>query len=601
MICKKILTAALSFAGAMLFASAANAQVTTVVVGVGSSAQFPTAGIAAISPDPINSAFGEACGTNIWTGKNGSASAVVNGLDPRTGTTAEPGSIWVAWNTAQTTACAYLSVDSVVGLRLFFAQGSTGNGTLQFTSGTAAGNLIAGIADTAATVPSAIASAINGAHFSFAATDIRPEDGQYAFFRAANASSSGGFGYNPNCLVAGTPIWSSFSNTNAQVDCFRISGTDPISGDTIPSSKTIPLGAAPVIVFLNTNGNLSGGTLPTNILSKTAEKFFSGQIGSSQSVFGSSVVNAVLSEIQREPTSGTYNTFEFQLVHARDGSAGDGTQELTGFTGSTISPTPAQCFVGGAAFTACTNPMYINSGVNSIRYRAIGTGEMIKAVNGTTAIPTTNPDRLGYAFYSLGSFYITGSHLKYLTLQGIDPLYPSYYANNGLFGTCSGAINTANFQCTSTLPNFANVVNGNYRVWSAYRWVVNTSAPTPPALVTTLLEASQDQAAYALLNPTLGGISTANTNITSVADFVPNSYYPSGTQTAYLPVFRSHYAISGVDGNNGTNGPSAFCAADQTGPNCTEEGGDMAGVVFQITTDQVYYATTGSELLTQIE
>jgi hypothetical protein len=592
---KNIIAAAVTVAGAMLFATAANAQ--TVVLGAGSSALFPTVGIAAVSPDPV-SGSGNPCGNHLWTGKDGTLSAVVRGIDPRGGTTPEPGSIWVAWDssTAPTIVCAYLSVDSLVGQRLFFAQGAAGNGTLQFTGGTAQSNLLAGFLDSDATVPALVAAAINGAHFNVAFTDIRPEDGQYAFFRASNSAANGGFGYNPSCVVAGTPIWSSFSNTNAQVDCFRISGTDPISGDAIPSSKTIPLGASPIVLFYSTNGTVGSG--PTNILSKTAEKFFSGQLGASQSVFGTAYPNAVMSEIQREPLSGTYNTFEFQLVHARDGSAGDSTQEKNG--GGTIAPTPAQCFVGGAAFAACTNPMYLNSGLNSIRYRAIGTGEMVKAVNGTTTVPTTNRDALGYAFYSLGTFFITGSHLKYLTLQGVDPLY-SGYDTAGLFGTCSGDINTSNFQCTTKLPNFANIIAGNYRVWSSLRAVVNTTAPLPPAAVNTLLQAAQDQAAYAINNPALGGISTANTNISAVADFVPNNYYPGGVQTAFLKVFRSHYAISGIAANNGTNGPSTFCAADQAAPNCIEEGGDMAGVAFQIVSDQAYYNATGSEFLTQIE
>lgn len=595
--CKQILTAALSLAGTMFLASTAHAQ--SVVLGAGSSALFPTVGIAAVSPDPISGA-GNPCGNHLWTGKNGTNGATVNGVDPRSGTTPEPGNIWVAWDNSvtPTIVCAYLSVDSLVGQRLFFAQGASGNGTLQFVTGTAASNLIAGFLDSDATVPGPVAALINGTHFNVAFTDIRPEDGQYAFFRTANSPANGGFGYNSGCLVAGTPIWSSFSNTNAQVDCFRISGTDPISGTAIPSSKTVPLGASPILPFINTNGNLGSGTLPTNILAKTAEKFFSGQLGSSQSIFGTSVVAAVMSEIQREPLSGTYNTFEFQLVHARDGSAGDSTQEKSG--SGTISPTPAQCFVGGSAFTSCTNPMYINSGVNSIRYRAIGTGEMIKAVNGTTTVPTTNPDRLGYGFYSLGSFFISGSHLKYLTLQGVDGLY-SNYDTSGLFGTCSGDINTSNFQCTTKLPNFTNIANGNYRVWSSLRAVVNTSAPLPPAAATTLFKAAQDQAAYALNNPSLSGESCSACNISAIADFVPNFYYPGGVETAYLKVFRSHYGVSGVAANDGTSGPSAFCAADQAAPNCIEEGGDMAGVAFQIISDQQYFNATGSELVTQIE
>jgi hypothetical protein len=249
--------------------------------------------------------------------------------------------------------------------------------------------------------------------------------------------------------------------------------------------------------------------------------------------------------------------------------------------------------------------MFINSGRNSFRYRAIGTGEMIKAVNGTTTVATAQTDRLGYAFYSLGSFYITGSHLKYLQLQGVDGLYPSYAANNGAFGTCSGDINAgggSTFKCTTTLPSFDHIRDGSYRVWSSLRAIVNTTAPLPPAAVNTLLQAAQDQAAFALNNPASSGISAPNTVITAIADFVPNFFYPGGVQTPYLGVFRSHYSISGVGANNGTGSPTTgFCAADQAPPNCIEEGGDMAGVAFQIVTDQAFFNLTTSELLTQIE
>jgi len=590
----------------MLFATAANAQ--TVVLGAGSSALFPTVGIAAVTPDPI-SGGGAPCGTHLWTGKNGSVSAVVNGIDPRGGTTPEPGNIWVAWDTTRpTVVCAYLAVDSLVGQRLMFAQGisggvcNVGNGTLQFTSGTASGNLIGGFPDTDATVPATVAAAINGTHFNVAFTDIRPEDGQFAYFRAANSTASGGFGYNPTGLVAGQAILSSFSNTNAQVDSFHISGSDPISTCAIPSSTTTPLGASPIVLFYRTNGTV--GSVPTNVLSKTATKFFSGQIGSSQQVFGTSqngvaVPNAVMSQIQREPLSGTYNTFEFQIVHARDGNSGD-TQECASFCGSTIAPTPAACFVGGTPFVACTNPMYINSGTNSQRYRAIGTGEMVKAVNGTTTVPTTNPDAMGYAFYSLGTFFISGSHLKYVTLQGVDGLY-SNYDTSGLFGTCAGSIPGGTFQCTTKLPSFPHVQDGSYRVWSSLRAITNTSAPLPPALATTLFHAAQDQAAFALNNPASGGISCSACVISAIADFVPNFSYPGGVQTAFLKVFRSHYPISGVAANNGTNPPNTFCAADQASPNCFEEGGDMAGVPFYINTDVTYFNIFGGEWLTQIE
>ena len=138
-------------------------------------------------------------------------------------------------------------------------------------------------------------------------------------------------------------------------------------------------------------------------------------------------------------------------------------------------------------------------------------------------------------------------------------------------------------------------------MWSSLRAVINTTAPLPPALATTLLHASQDQAAFALNNPALGGISCSLCNISAIADFVPNFYFPGGVQTQFLQVFRSHYPISSVQANNGTNPPNTFCASDQASPNCFEEGGDMAGVAFFRNTDVAYFNITGSEWLTQIE
>jgi hypothetical protein len=628
--CKKISVLTFALVGALLLASAANAAGPTVFLIAGSSAQFPTAGIAAISPDPVSGGSAP-CGSHLWTGKNGSASAVVLGIDPRESAGSppfEPGNIWVSWDdsTSPTVVCAYLSVDSVVGLRLFYGQGSggdwngtgsTGNGTLHFITGTSAGGLITGFPDTDASVPCAVASAIDSnsadsckaaapVGFTAAATDIRPEDGQYAYGRAAVT-----FGYNTGGAVCGpNPVLSSFTATNGQVCTFHISGTDPISGLTIPASQTYPLGAAPVIVIGNNNGSMvgSGCPFPTNILAKTAAKLWSGQIGTSQEAFGPGVCNAQLSVIQREPTSGTYNTFEFQLVHARDGNSGD-TQEENGASNTAIvgNPPSGNCPTPPAAFTSpytCTNPLVLNSGLNSIRFRAIGTGEMDKAVNGGTgaAAPPYN-NRFGYAFYSLGSFYsAANANVQYLTVQGVDGLYANYNTG-GLFGTCTGSIPALTFKCTTNLPGFPNLINGSYRVWSNYRWAMGPNASSAAGglgLGYKVLVASQDQANFAINNPGAsgGGITCNSCVIKAVADFVDPKDFP---------VFRSHYPLgtAGVvpaDANDGTGSPSTgFCAADQSTPNCIEEGGDMAGVAFFAVTDQQYYNATGSELLTNIE
>src|SRR6516162_7508690 len=80
---------------------------------VGSSAAFNALALAAYTSSQ--------CGTNIWTKK--STAQAIDGRSPSI--PAETGNIWVIWATnAQgnvTTICAYLRVDSVVGVRMFMA------------------------------------------------------------------------------------------------------------------------------------------------------------------------------------------------------------------------------------------------------------------------------------------------------------------------------------------------------------------------------------------------------------------------------------------------------------------------------------------------
>jgi len=131
----------LLLAFALLTASAGWAQ--TTLIAVGSSGVFPTTGLAAITADPVTGAAA-LCGTNFWSGGSGSASSLAFAIDSRNaGIPHEPGTIWVAWDndTVPTKVCTYLSVDSVVGQRLFLSQNGAGNATLnlntvaQFTLG----------------------------------------------------------------------------------------------------------------------------------------------------------------------------------------------------------------------------------------------------------------------------------------------------------------------------------------------------------------------------------------------------------------------------------------------------------------------------------
>ena len=99
-------------ATATIFAASASAQL--MVQGVGSSALFQSASLAAFQL--------AGAGAGHYTASNGGAI-----LDTRAPTTLpipnELGTLSVVWNAAMTQAWTYLSVDSVVGNRAYFANG----------------------------------------------------------------------------------------------------------------------------------------------------------------------------------------------------------------------------------------------------------------------------------------------------------------------------------------------------------------------------------------------------------------------------------------------------------------------------------------------
>jgi hypothetical protein len=651
-----------SLAIALFFASASYGQVPQVV-GAGSSALFPTVAIGAVSADPITAAAAP-CGTSFWSGGTSFASGIDARLDGGTPVPQEPGNLWVAWDTdvAPSKVCAYLSVDSIVGQRLFFSQSATGNATLSvaasaktsvgqnkvsfvkdicsagsvpasanvssitevgttatftataalaanFATGasvTISGSTVAayngtftirnvtattfdfttassgnpadaaGVANVGANcpgLPTAVYNAINGAHINVAFTDVRPEDGQYAYHRAScnlipGDTSKACMGYGPEHHI-GTAVLSSYTPTSAQVVAYNITGTDDLSGLPIPAFKTIPIGGAPIVVFVNTSnagaGHL-GNAAFTNVPSQVLSNYYQGWAGGTADMNPAVLpANQLIHLVEREPLSGTYNTFEWTTIRTatdnRVRSQEDGN-----------NPTPANCFVPPAAPVACGNPMWVSGADTATRSRAIGTGDEVKAVSaGNAAI---NPvDSLGYAFFSLGTFGGV-ANIKYLNLDGNDPLYATGTnpGGQGVFPLCSGFFNTTPaFSCPGA-PTFANLTAGNYKAWSILRAV--TASPTP-AGVTALIQAAQDQ---------------ASPGANHIADFVPFHYCANAACASFtqgLTVFKSHYGLSGFAGSNGNV------------PGSTEAGGDMAGATFTIQAELDYnnFIGVGSELI----
>ena len=679
----------------VLFAPASRAQtncqsagstINCNVMAVGSSAIFPSAAIAAVSADPTrgNTAL---CGTNFWTGS-------AHGIDPRSANIPhEGGTVWIAWDnsTTPTVICTYLSVDSIVGQRLFFAQGTgtsgpANNGTLLLDSGnpctTAGANKVAFMWDTATTgLPSAVYNALQGTtgttcpaaaapvHFTTASTDVSPADALFVGNQRVLASdgnssaqfpadSKGGLGFgSANCATPGQAVLSSYSGSSAQSVCYTyVAGQpDPITGTLIPSSTIVSEGALAMIPIINVTNTASGGFGDlfnnrgfNNVLSSSLAAGYAhsayGTAAVTRDLYtgsGASIPVTPIHYVTREPQSGTYTTWEWQVIRSKESALGGGGLSAetnvcgpsqgaacgynTPTNNAVACPNQTANLANGTypATRTCSN--YMSWGVNfdALKTRAIGTGELVNVVNlncATLSPPNPNcniSDAFGYAFWSLGTFG-GKNNVRYLQLDGGDALYSGWTSadggNNGVFpltiggatgqgksatpgpapaNGCAGYFNgnggtVQSFACNAWLyPTFANVRNGNYRVWSVNRVMWYGTFPNgtavgnpswtnldPPAFWLS----AADQTAPVVGSPAHG----------TIPDFMPFAYCANAaacpdnsvpTLTYPMTAFRSHYAITGA-GGWGIGSPNNGVTASGFGG--TENGGDVAGVAINV-------------------
>lgn len=511
----------LSFAAAMCVASNSFGAITVLFNGVGSSAAFNAMALAA-----GNVTGGKICGTNNWTLKSGGS-----GHDSRSSSINDvSGNIWIVWNgsstgSGTTQVCAYLNIDSVVGNRLYFAEP---RGTLSLPSsdiGAAGGNLVPLLpADVA--LPQTVYNALNGVAFNAAPSDIRPEDALFATTRAlapiptpAKWCPTCGLGYGPGPV--GQTILSEFSTKSTQVVNFAIMGTDPITGQTIPGFNTTDVGAQVILVLANTLDTSSSGL--GNAAFNNIDRFvvghvWNGDLTRTRDLIPSTGLSSTsLHVLNREPLSGTFNTFEFSIP---------GSLEVNSTQENKVNPANAN-----------NNPLNLTAADGATRQRVIGTGEMTSEVG-------TIDDSLGYAFFSFGNVSGITTTAKYLTVDGVDPLFATY--TGGTLPTCTAP-------CPGEVT-FPNVMNGSYPAWNV---LVVTSANPVPSGIQSLISAAQSQVA-------------------NIPDFVPNSS---------LEVFRSHYTQSGVAPQNGHVAHSK------------ESGGSMGGAVLTVQADLDAITDTGKQLV----
>jgi ABC-type phosphate transport system substrate-binding protein len=398
----------------------------------------------------------------------------------------EGGNLWVVWSNDLSQVWAYISVDSIVGNRVFFAA-PRATLALGCSEGLPAGqNRISGAlwgADSA--LPGAVATALNGASITTAFTDIRPEDAKFAedFVFGVYGTSS---------------ILSNFSSAAATPVEFNISGTDPFTGQPVTSFTTIPVGAASIVFIQNrTDPNGLGDGAYTDISAANAALIFSGgNSGGGMANCTGHVINPAapddptLSVLLREPLSGTMNTAEFTTFAAN--GRGYPTQEL----GVSTNPLNQAC-AGGAG----------------VRLRGIGTGEIVSKVHDIA-------NTIGYAFFGYGNFssIANNSNWGYLTLDGVDPINNTY--TDGKLPPCTAPC---------PLPggtSFPHLRDGSYRAWSVLRAVTDDAGTV---------------ATTNLVNSMQGVINT------SVPDFVP---YSASMGEPGLQLYRSHRTLSGFAAAN---------------------------------------------------
>jgi hypothetical protein len=456
----KVVTLALAVGAGMVLAATSYGADTILFNGAGSSAAFNAMALAARVSNSTHTAG--VCGDHNWTLKNGG-----EGVDKRaSGIAPVTGNIWVVWSDPNAagvrTVCAYLNIDSVVGNRLFFAEPKA---TLSFVSGTTSstpGGNIVPLLPPDETMPGDVIFTLNGASFNAAPSDIRPEDALFATTRALAPLTSSpplsGLGYGPGPV--GKTIESYFSSKSAQVVDYAIFGKDPISGDSVPAYTTLNVGGQVLLIIvnsLNTDPGHLGNVAFKNVDRFVLSKVVDGTLGCTRDLIPSSGLSAFpLTVLEREPLSGTFNTFEFCVPRSLE----VGSSQENGVDGN------------------AHNPLNLAGPCGSVRDRVIGTGEMVATVAAESSL-----DYLGYTFFSFGNVAPAVATTKYLTVDGVDPIQGTY--TGGTLPTCVAP-------CPGRIT-FPNVANGSYPIWNVLRVV--TTGPTPPSGVAALVAAAQTEVA----------------------------------------------------------------------------------------------------------
>lgn len=487
--------------------------------------------------------------TCAWTSSNqtGVNSVVDNRTLPGTPFAVDYGALWATWTAGSTGTCAapsadsqvwaYISLDAVLGVRCLFAQPQCTLNT-SAAAGTAGANALPGISDTA--LPANILATFNGQPITIAASDILPADAKFSTYSTlARCGNLGpgtqyiGLGYGPGPL--GTlPIYSAFTWQYFNVNDFNVYGFDPITGTAVPGYTITPIGAKPVVVAVNTSNPAGfGAAALTNVnrselglmfsflLGRTADPIKQPFAGTGATYYG---VNALVPE----PVSGEYNVFEHSVSNSK---------ELY------RSEDLANCDPYGPVTNPLVNSRLVGTTTTS-QYRVIGTAETISQLQ-------LVPDSISYAFWSAGNFNGV-SNIKYLTVDGIDPLQDTYTDGTLPQGSALGNV------------TLSHVADGTYPIWNEERLI------------------------------SYGGTAAATLQgyVQSQLSFGPGAKHPEFIPDQQLNVFHAHFAPVDIVFNatdTAADGPKVC------GPGSDpEDGGDVGGIVLSLQAGADYCVMKGN-------
>jgi hypothetical protein len=620
-------TVAICLGAVFLFGSTCFAQ-SYPFLGVGSSAAFNAFAIGGASGTtpvctnvPNGTTLADSTNVYVWTQNGKSGHTYFSGEDNRnSGYALQNAKGWIEWagsadGTTLTAVCVYLATDSIVGNRLFFATNTAGTpaGTIDFSGGCTSGfpisgdgSIPAGILPADTPLPAAVCSALQGKVWNAAPSDIRAEDASFGTQRACAAYAQAGTGFGYSCTTSPSIIHSGVGGSSGSVQTvtYAIAGQDPVTSTQIAHSTagsdghpfvTLPAGGQAVLVLVNINDTSTtgfGNSALFNVNRPDLGRVFTGAATHTRDILpGLGLASKPLTALVREPLSGTFNTFEFQVTRTKEF---DFTQEdLYSTTNAAIADgigmsTPSGwVWEGGSvAGSVLGNPLdWKKTSTGGLKVRVIGTGEMVSTVAGvglTDANNNTLTNQIGYAFFSFGNVKSAVGLAKYLLVDGVDPLFATSDLNPGGVG----ALPTCTAPCSGAVT-LANIKNGSYPIWNILRVIT-----TGPLGAQTTSGACESAATVCQM------VAASQAAYSQIPDLVAYSQ---------MEVFRSHQSIK--DGtvtfppHNGykheggvANTPCGFApiagAAIQY-----ECGGDVSGARFLIQQELDANVDTNSEII----